>query len=145
MKRWIIVSSVVSILCTLGLVWFVSGLLEAIDSGKLKRYLADAAMLVEAIEQYRHDNGRYPLGFEAADLEEAIVPEYIRIAPMDGVGYCSDGDSYVLIVRPFVVDGGPSRLAPIEIHNGIVVSWPMELDTPEEGTLTFDYGSRGAP
>ena len=92
----------------------------------MRRSLADAQSLITAVESYRRANGQYPHGFEPSALERAIEPDYIRTAPMDGVTYYSDGVNYTLIVRPQMGTGAAS-LAPLEICNGKVVSWPAPL------------------
>lgn len=87
-----------------------------------------AAPLMDALERYRHDEGRYPARLEL------LVPTYLPTVPRAAWRYpytyivCSNGAAYILGFRP----GGHSDLTP--------KSWNY---SSEHGAWKF--GSGGVP
>jgi type II secretion system protein G len=59
----------------------IPNLLAAIDRGKQKRTMADMRSIGTAVEAYAVDQSRYPTASDAATLEVAISPGFIRPMP----------------------------------------------------------------
>src|SRR5258705_13853960 len=115
-----------STLILAGIAWLgVNSLAEAIGKSSVKRFIADTATIAVALDQYKSEDGSYPISMGKSEiLNTVLVPRYIRFMPSWGIRYFSDGVSYSLLVRPS--GEGPYSLhafGALELHDGKWVSW----------------------
>lgn len=122
MKRWVPLLGVV-LAILIATPWLWDALSLAITQSKFLRIVADTSAVVTAIEAFRAANGQYPRSFDVTRLRRLLEPTYIREAPLDGMSYYSDGESYAIVVQPFGGTGAV-RLPCLEIRNGVIVAWP---------------------
>ena len=77
----------------------IPNLLNAIDSGKQKRTMADLHALASAVESYAVDTTLYPLSPDFASLKPVIEPIFARQFPN------SDAWGHVFLYQPSTVPG----------------------------------------
>src|SRR5258707_15224077 len=81
----------------------IQSLIDAHVASSVKRSLGNALVISRALEQYRRDNGRYPIAAQD-NVVNALVPKYLRNVPTDFYGR-----SYFVVINntaPLVVEPG---------------------------------------
>jgi hypothetical protein len=63
-----------------GLSEAIQSALAAHASSTIKRSMANAVAISDALEAYKRDNGRYP-ELNSASLSRALIPKYLRAIP----------------------------------------------------------------
>ena len=101
----------------------------AANAGKEKKYASDLLVIADALASYKTSNGNYPAVCDWQSLRASLPNTFKSHSGFDnGLFYCSNGFSYVLLYRPF---GATTPLRGLNsaygMSNGRWISWPEEL------------------
>jgi hypothetical protein len=136
MKSLSVILNVVLVLAVLG--WIgISNLFTAMERGVCKRHGADLISIAHALQSYHHDHRAYPPAMGIEDIRPILEPHYIKLMPVYGVRYFSDGLHYELWFhdpRP----GGLGRCfaCALQIRDGTWSSFPSGVALPAVAETT---------
>ena len=118
---------ILGVMVTSAYVYFGSMALKSRGDGICKKYVAGAQAVAVSIEDYRKDHSVYPEGLTVEALQKSVEPKYIQSMPTTGIGYYSDGSTYILTMLDH-----PSCECFIEIKDGEIVTHPIKLKSRKE-------------